>query len=253
MKKKLSWLVYRAACAVAGVYCPRPAFEGLENLPDGPCVIVGNHAQMYAPIIADLYIPGDRAIWCAGEMMRLSEVPGYAFQDFWSKKPRSVRWLYRLLSYAIAPLSVSIFNNAHCIGVYRDSRVMLTMRRSVERLMEGAKIVIFPEHEVARNGILWEFQEGFVDLARLYVHRAKKPLSFVPMYVAPKLGKVVFGKPVPYDPQAKPDDQRHAICEALMDAITAMAVAQPRHRVVPYPNMPKNDYPWNRPDEVPKA
>lgn len=250
MKNVLSWLVYRATCAVAGVYCPRPVFEGLENLPAGPCVIVGNHAQMYGPIIAELYLPGDRAIWCAAEMMRLSEVPAYAFQDFWSKKPRRSRWFYRLLSHAVAPLSVCIFNNAHCVGVYRDSRVMITMRRSLECLRNGANVVIFPEHEVVHNPIVWEFQEGFLNLARLYAHQTGVPLQFVPMYVAPRLGKVVFGAPVALDPKAKPDEETRRVRGALMDAITDMAVAQPRHRVIPYPNIPKEDYPWNRPDEV---
>lgn len=254
MKKPLSRLVYRAACfLVARFYCPKPAFEGLENLPDGPCVIVGNHAQMYGPIIADLYIPGERAIWCAAEMMRLSEVPAYAYRDFWSKKPRWSRWFYRLLSYAVAPLSVCIFNNAHCIGVYRDGRVMTTMRKSLEYLESGAKVVIFPEHEVPHNPILWDFQRGFVDLARMYAHKTQRALSFVPMYVAPRLKKVVFGKPVACAPRTRDGDPRESVCAALMDAITAMAAAQPRHRVVPYPNVPKRDYPWNRIDEVSEA
>ena len=254
MNNAFSRLVYRAVRPfVARLYCPKPTFEGLENLPDGPCVIVGNHAQMYGPIIAELYIPGDRAIWCAAEMMRLSEVPDYAFQDFWSKKPRWNRWFYRLFSYAVAPLCACIFNNARCIGVYRDSRVMTTMRKSLEYLENGAKVVIFPEHEVAHNPILWDFQRGFVDLAHLYGHKTQKVLSFVPMYVAPKLKKVVFGRPVSYDPKGRPDAQRESVCAALMDAITDMAVAQPRHRVVPYPNMPKRDYPWNKTNEVSEA
>lgn len=254
MNNTPSRLIYRVLrFFVARLYCPKPTFEGLENLPDGPCVIVGNHAQMYGPIIAELYLPGDPAIWCAAEMTRLSEVPDYAFQDFWSKKPRWNRWFFRLFSYAIAPLCVCIFNNARCIGVYRDSRVMTTMRKSLEHLEKGGNVVIFPEHEVAHNPILWDFQKGFMNLARLYAHKAQKTLSFVPIYVAPKLGKVVFGKPLPCDPEGPPDARPERVRAALMDAITEMAVAQPRHRVIPYPNMPKRDYPWNKPDEVSNA
>ena len=35
------------------------------------------------------------------------------------------------------------------------------------------------------------------------------------------------------------------ICRELMDAITQRACSLPEHRVVPYPNMPKKDYPTN--------
>jgi hypothetical protein len=35
-----------------------------------------------------------------------------------------------------------------------------------------------------------------------------------------------------------------------MDAITEIAVRQPEHTVVPYPNIPKKQYPKNIPLEV---
>ena len=35
-----------------------------------------------------------------------------------------------------------------------------------------------------------------------------------------------------------------------MDGITALALAQPAHTVVPYPNMPKKQYPKKIPLEV---
>ena len=38
--------------------------------------------------------------------------------------------------------------------------------------------------------------------------------------------------------------------DALMDDITRMAVSLPEHTVVPYPNIPKKDYPKNIPLEV---
>ena len=44
--------------------------------------------------------------------------------------------------------------------------------------------------------------------------------------------------------------QRQRICGYLKDEITRMARALPRHRVVPYRNIPKKDYPYNIPGEV---
>ncbi len=243
--KKLSYWVYRLFCGLVRLFYRRPELFGLDNLPDGPCVIVGNHAQMNGPIVAELYLPGDRAIWCNGEMMHLREVPDYAFMDFWSLKPRGVRWFYRLLSYIIAPLSVCLFNNAHCIGVYRDMRVMGTMRKTVERLSEGARVVIFPERDEPCNNILCAFQDRFVDLARIYRHQTGQALCFVPMYVAPSLRRVIFGPPVAADPDVPANAERACVCRELTERITRIARSQPRHRVVPYLNIARRDYPYN--------
>ena len=59
-----------------------------------------------------------------------------------------------------------------------------------------------------------------------------------------------YGKPVVFDPEAPIAQERRRICGALMDGITAMAVALPEHTVVPYPNIPKKQYPKNLPLEV---
>ena len=246
--KGLGWLVYKTVRGLARLFFHRPEFSGLENLPEGPCVLVGNHAQMYGPVLSEIYLPFDRAIWCTGEMMHLKEVPAYAFKDFWSSKPRRVRWLYRILSYIIAPISVGVFNNAHCIGVYHDSRIMTTFRQSLEKLSEGARVVIFPEHAVPHNNIVYDFQDRFLMLGRMYHRQTGERLAFVPMYFAPALGKVCFGEPVYYDPAANPDAERRRVCDALMAGVTALAEALPRHRVVPYLNLPKKEYPMSKPE-----
>ncbi len=237
--------LYRLICRIVDRLSPDYTFHGTENLPDEPCVIVGNHCQMYGPIAAELYLPRLCFIWCIGEMMNRKEVPAYAFQDFWSMKPKAVRWFYRLLSHLIAPLSEYVFTHAHTIPVYHDARVMTTFRQSMERLKEGADIVIFPEKNEPYNGILWQFQEHFADVARLYHRKTGTALCFVPMYTAPKLKSIHFGKPVRFNPDVAEDEERKRICGAMQEAITALALALPEHTVVPYPNIPKEQYPLN--------
>ena len=48
---------------------------------------------------------------------------------------------------------------------------------------------------------------------------------------------------------AEAEAERRRICTYLMDEITAIAVAQPKHTVVPYRNKPKKEYPTNIPKE----
>lgn len=238
-------VLYRLLEKLVMLFSPKYALHGTENLPDEPCVIVANHCQMYGPIAAELYMPRPRYTWCIGEMMRREEVPAYAFQDFWSMKPRWTHWFYRLLSHLIAPLAEYVFTNARTIPVYHDVRIVSTFRQSLERLAAGSDIVIFPECAEPYNAILWQFQKNFVDLAQLCYRRTGNTLRFVPAYIAPSLKSISFGEPVSFCPHAPIDEERERISGAMMEAITRLAVDLPRHTVVPYPNIPKRQYPQN--------
>lgn len=243
-KKRISPLFKVIKQILYWVY-PRYKTVGIENLPDEGCIIVGNHAQLHGPIACELHFPVRRCTWCAAQMMHLKEVPAYAFQDFWADKPQSVRWLYRLASYLIAPLSVLIFNNAETIGVYHDARVLSTFRETLGQLEKGVSVVIFPEKNEPYNQIVYQFQDGFVDAARLYFRRTGKAVAFVPMYVAPRLKTLYLGKPVYFAPDAPYEEEKKRICQRLMQDITDLARALPSHRVVPYANVPKKQYPFN--------
>ena len=243
-------LFYRFIKQVVRICYPKIEVVGAENLPKTDAVIVGNQTQMNGPIACELYCPGKHFIWCAGQMMHLKDVPAYAYQDFWSRKPSCIKWFYKLLSYAIAPLSVFVFNNADTIGVYHDARIMSTFKKTVARLEEGANIVIFPEHDVPHNHILCEFQDKFIDVAKLYYKRTGKKLEFVPLYIAPALKKMYFGTPIRYCADNPPEEERRRICDYLMKEITEIACALPEHTVVPYNNVPKREYPSNIPKEA---
>ena len=245
-EKKKGAAVFAFVRGAVKLFYPKIKVEGRENLPEEPVIIVGNHCQMNGPIVGELYVPGEPYIWCAGEMMELKEVPAYAFRDFWSQKPRWSRPFYRLLSYIIAPLSVCVFNNARTIGVYHDTRIISTFRGTIKRLQEGRSVVVFPEKDEKHNNIIYAFQDRFIDVAKMYFKRSGREVCFVPMYVAPGLKKLYLGKPTRFRSDESMDAERSRICTYLMDEITAMARALPEHRVVPYRNIPKKDYPTNK-------
>ncbi len=242
--------LYRGLKALVKLFYRKPVFCGLENLPQEPCIIVGNHCQLNGPLVSELYFPGPRKIWTAGQMLHLREVPGYAFQDFWSQKPKWTHWYFKLAAYLIAPVSVFIFGHASVIPVYHDMRLMSTFRATLDAMQKGENVIIFPEHDVKHNHIVYEFQDRFIDVAKLYYKKTGKALQFVPMYIAPKLNKTVLGAPITFDVTADPKAERERIAEALMQAVTDLACALPRHTVVPYRNIPKRLYPKNIPQEA---
>ena len=248
-EKKISPLYPLIKGAIRLLY-PKYQVVGAENLPNAPAIVVGNHSQMHGPSVCELDFPIQRYTWCAGQMMHLKEVPGYAFQDFWSQKPRYIHWFYKILSYLIAPLSVCVFNSANTIPVYRDTRGVATFKKTVQALQQGVSVVVFPEHDVKYNNIIYDFQDKFIDVARLYYKRTGKELPFVPLYIAPNLKTMYIGKPTWFRADQPMDEERSRIKEYLMAQITDIATALPEHTVVPYRNIPKKDYPSNKAEEV---
>lgn len=235
-----------------GLLYPKTEFYGTENLTGEPMIFAGNHSQMAGPIICELSFPVSRYTWCAGQMMNLKEVPAYAYKDFWSEKPKFLKPFYKLASYLIAPFSVFIFNNANTVAVYKSSHGLSTYKDTIKLLNSGESIVIFPEHNQPHNHIIYDFQDKFIDVARLYYKKHKKEIFFVPMYIAPRLKEVHFGKPIRYCSANSADEERARIKEYLMKEITEIAVNLPTHTVVPYRNIPKKYYPKNKESKVAK-
>lgn len=244
--KKISRYIYKFVVWFLKIIYKKYEFVGLENVPNEPVIFVGNHSQTHGPLVSELYFPFEIRTWCAGEMMKLKEVPAYTYKDFWSDKPKSVRWFYKISSYLIAPLSVILFNNTKTIPVYHDTRILKTFKSTLSNLQEGKSILIFPEYREKHNHIVCDFQKKFVDVAKMYYNKYGKCLNFVPFYLAPELREIHFAKPITYCPDNDIHDERNRICEYLMETITETATSLPIHTVVPYRNVDKKQYPKNK-------
>lgn len=249
MEKKTSFFskcTYNFIKTFVRLFYGKVELVGKENLLEKNAVIVGNHSQTNGPIVAELFFSESVLIWCAGQMMKLKEIPGYAYSDFWSKKPKWTKPFYKALSYLIAPFAACIFTNARTVPVYRDHRVISTFRRSVELLNDGKTLLVFPEKDEKYNNILYAFEENFVDVARIFYKKTGENLNFVPMYLAPKLKKVYIGRGIEYCGENDSKEEKKRIVSYLVDEITHIAVSLPEHTVVPYRNIPKKYYLSNK-------
>ncbi len=246
MEKKKTSVLFKIIKRFVYLFYGKFEVIGLENLPDNNAIIVGNHTQMNGPIVGELFMPDNCYIWCAGQMMNRKEVSEYAFADFWSQKPKWTHPFYRILSHIIAPLAVLIFNNARTIAVYHDMRIVSTFKESIKLLKTGANMLIFPEKDEKYNNIIYQFQDKFIDVARLYYKKSGIELTFVPMYIAPKLKKAYIGKGIRFDSSCSIEEERKRISEYLANEITYIARNLPEHIVVPYRNIPKKYYLTNK-------
>lgn len=127
-----------------------------------------------------------------------------------------------------------------------DQRILTTFRQTVAKLGDGKNVIVFPEHDKKYNNIIYDFQDKFIDIARIYHKRTGKELCFVPLYIAPNLKSMYLGAPVRFCADVPIEEERRRICDYLMNEITDIARALPEHTVVPYRNIPKKYYPSNK-------
>ena len=244
MKKRT--LTYKFLRFLINIFYKKRTFEGIEKIGDEPVIFVGNHAQMHGPLIAEVQFPIKRMTWSIGNVLTKKDFIEHAKTDFWGAKPKSSRWFYNILAHLLAPIAVNIFNSADLIGVYKDQRLIGTFKETVKYLCEGYNIIIFPECPTPFNNIVNEFQDKFIDVARLYYKRTGKCLSFVPMYNAVRLKKVLFGNPIKYNPNIPIEELRKLICDHLKTEITNLALSLPPHRVVQYVNTGRKNNPLSK-------
>ena len=125
-----------------------PSFRGRENLPEGPCVMCGNHSGFADPL--------------------------WIFQLLgWKILP----WTMAKKSVMETPVLGPFLRTFRAFPVDRDNPDMAAIKKSLAVLKLGEKLLIFPEGTRVKNGKKSEPKSGAVLLAQ----RAGVPL--VPVYV----------------------------------------------------------------------
>lgn len=197
-------------------------------------IFVANHAQINGPIVSYLYHPNPKKIWVISDMCHIKTVPSYAMEDFWGHKKKPFRFFYRILSFVIAPLSVHIMKNGGTIPVYKSMAISKTFQKTMQSLFNEEDVIIYAENRNPFNHIINAFSENFVDVAKIYYKRYQKRLHFYPVYICPKLRRMVIGEKVTFDETKDIVVERSNIIRHLQSQITSMALELPRHKVIPY-------------------
>lgn len=240
MKRKKKPLFYRICYRIVKTFYVK--YEVVGEVKTEANIIVSNHAQAHGPLGLLFYFPYPKDLWVIGEMLNRKEVTDYAMEDFWRHKSKYTKWIYRLLSNLIlAPIGPYLFKSADTIPVYKDGRLRLTLRKTIEKLEEGRNIVIFPEYREEYNNIVNKFQLHFVDVAKTYYKKTNKELNFYPVYTCRTLRKILIGEPIKFNPNEDMEIERQRIINYLQEEITKLALSLDNHIVVPYVNCKKKD------------
>ena len=214
-KKKRKWW-FRLLKQIMKIRYKRPAFVYLGEKFQPGSVILSNHEGTDAPMSLEIYNPTAIRMWGAHEMNSgLIKMYKYQTRVYYHEKKGWNLGLARLFCLIASPLTNLFYKGLNLISTYRDTRLIKTIRESVESIKEGQSIVIYPEDST--NGYLAElegFHAGFV----LLCDTLKKKGIDVPVYVTyfRKQDKVyVIDKPIMYSELTKDNPSKEEVAEIL--------------------------------------
>lgn len=183
-----------------------------------PSVFVCNHDRAYGPIAMNVQFDHCKELrpWINYEVLSFKTMPDYVRGDFWYPPDK---WYTKILDYTLAYFYAliipPILRGSGCIPVYHDTKVMSTLKSSVEALKAGYHIMLFPEHPSGYGEYTSDVFTGFVSLGRLMQRRTGRSVSFYPTYVDWKGREIRVGKPIRYSAEEAFDSQAEKISKAV--------------------------------------
>ncbi|MGL5616779.1 MAG: lysophospholipid acyltransferase family protein [Sarcina sp.] len=169
--------------------------SGTENIPDGPCVFIGNHSSILdVPLI--LHTTDKHMAFIAKKELERAPIVG--------------QWIKR---------SGSIF-------IDRDNprEAIKAIGDGVKNIKKGYSITIFPEGTRNKNGKIGEFKKGSVKLATkskvpivpVSIDRASRAYEDNKDFTETKI-KVVYGEPIYTENLSKEEEQ--GLTERIRDIV----------------------------------
>lgn len=216
----------RILCTVARPFL-RLKVTGKEHLQsdDYPSVFVCNHGFIYGPISAVIYLPTYFRPWIHNVMLD--------YDTAVLELHKSLAVIKKIFGRRIGSKILSWLTKATCwqlnsfnpIPVVRGSSrdVMSTFDMSLQALVEGDNILLFPEKpkeltgvaEDDKSGRIRLFYTGFAHIGKLYFDKTGKKLRFYPLYSDKNKRVFKIGEGVEYNPELSPIESKKELAEKL--------------------------------------
>jgi hypothetical protein len=198
---------------------------GYENLSEGPSVFVSNHLGAVGPIAVISSLPVRVYPWVISEMMDRDQTAAYLNQDFVEPqlhlKPPVSLWVAK----GISKISLRLLTSAGCVPVWQGTHLYKTYEQSVDLLVAGKSLLIFPEDpskDVDPQYRMTPFKKGFARLGEMYYERTHQALRFYPLAVHLDTYRVKVGQPIAYNSKNPAANERLRIKNVLEASIREM-------------------------------
>ena len=228
-------LYQRLAKALAKCIFRKPKFVYEEPLVEGePVLFTANHSAADGPVITTLYYPQPSRPWSVAQVLDKKTAAGFIYYDFFAGEIKKCKLFWRALAHLVAWLLRPLLLAADGLPVYHDKHMVDTLRESVDTLLAGKNLIVFPECPEKFTEHINDFYSGFAKIGELYYKETGKKLKFYPTYIARSVKTVMIGKPVEYSPEENSTSWRKQISETLRDRTEALAASLPPHKVTPF-------------------
>lgn len=206
------------------------------TVPEGPCVYIAHHQNMYGPVHTLAALPVLGHIWAlhvfTNRKTCFSQFYHYTFHTRFGW-PAPIAWLAATALSLVVP---AFMRTIGAVPVYRGSAAVRdTMQLSAQLLATGESLVICPDVDYSSSSDeMGQSYTGFLMLEKYYHQRTGCHLPFVPVYCDGTNRVLQLGESV-YCVRGDKPDLSHASrlrsAELLAGRINEMAAAQ-RHSSV---------------------
>jgi hypothetical protein len=198
---------------------------GDENLAEGPAVFVSNHLGAVGPIAVVASLPVRLYPWVVSDMMDDDSAAAYLNQDFVEPQLHLTAPFSLWVAEEISKIAIRLLRSAGCVPVWQGEKLYKTFEHSVDLLVQGKSLLIFPEDPSKK--IDWHykmtpFKKGFIYLGELYYERTGRSLRFYPLAVHRDSYRVKIGQPIAYNLKNLAANERLRIKNVLEASIHEM-------------------------------
>lgn len=190
--------VYKTVKGLIRLFVKKTKVITLGPPAESSCLYLSNHANKMGPFFLDMFFPGYCVKWGAHEMLEgYSSRRAYLRDVLYVQKNKVGKRKAAFKSFFEAFFSGFFYRGIKVLPTYPDVRLMRTVKKSVDVLLDDTSLVIFPEN--SNDGyfdLLSEFLPGFVMVMIAYRNRTGKDIPVRPMYIHCKKRTMVLGEPV---------------------------------------------------------
>jgi len=204
------------------------------DLENGPVVFVGNHLEIYGPLITNLHLPFYFRSWIISSMLDREIVAKQleaGVDNVFHFLPKKLR---ARLPRLIAPIIRYVLQSLDPIPVYRGTarEVVNTMHLTVDAMEYEDNILLFPENPGEENYRLSgvsDFYSGFAAIGAEYYKRTGNRTTFYPVYANKFKRTLTIGPGIRFDPDNGRREEKERIVAELNTWMNAQA-GEPEHK-----------------------
>ena len=196
MEKRNKTLGYRFVKLVSSPFNHKPKFIYKEDINEIPnAIFICNHNFEKGPTKWSMHFPYECSIW--GNYLFTGSVRGACagLADAYIRGG-TPKWFAKVIGFFGGPFVRFGFKHSNVIPVYKDMRMFMTFKQSVEDYEKGKNIILFPED--SSDGYKYEIEKimpGFLILARQLKEKGHDPY-IICAEESPKSKKIIVDKPL---------------------------------------------------------